>query len=101
MSFRTLQQQEKSNRGVTAPSPQIRTAAVSLSKGPGAFLQRKSNCACGGDCPSCQQSALPISQPRDAADIEAENIANKVMRMSDSDSRGAHLDHSVQSFMQS
>jgi len=67
----------------------------------GALLQRKSNCACGGDCPSCQRSALPLSQPHDASEIEADNIADQVMRMSDSRSSGVHLDRSIQSLMQS
>ena len=46
-------------------------------------LYRKSSCACGGGCPSCQSnsSGLKISQPSDAAEIEADQIADRVMRM--------------------
>ena len=85
----------------SSPCP-ISLASVSLGQRDGVFLQRKSNCACGGDCPPCQQSArLPVSQPHDASEIEAENIADQVMRMSDSRSSGVHLDRSIQSFMQS
>lgn len=48
------------------------------------MLQRKANCACGGGCPSCQtQSILPVSQTKDASEIEADRIAEKVMRATD------------------
>lgn len=45
-------------------------------------LQRKADCACGGDCPPCQAKSanLPVSHPTDAAEIEADEIADKVMR---------------------
>ncbi|HEU4477352.1 MAG TPA: hypothetical protein VFR80_02470, partial [Pyrinomonadaceae bacterium] len=47
------------------------------------FLRGKSSCACGGGCPSCQSGAgnLKVSQPNDAAEIEADAIADRVMRM--------------------
>src|SRR5437868_1986279 len=47
-------------------------------------LQRKASCACGGGCPSCQSGAgsLKVSQPNEAAEIEADAIADRVMRMS-------------------
>ena len=41
---------------------------------------RKSSCPCGGGCPSCQAN-LKISRPTDAAEIEADQIADRVMRM--------------------
>lgn len=46
-------------------------------------LQRKASCACGGGCPDCQakSSELKVSQPNDPAEIEADSIADKVMRM--------------------
>lgn len=46
-------------------------------------LQRKASCSCGGGCPSCQSGGrgLKISQPNDAAEIEADAIADRVMRM--------------------
>jgi hypothetical protein len=44
---------------------------------------------------------LTVSQPSDASEIEADNIADQVMRMSDSRGSGVHLDRSIQSFMQS
>jgi len=49
----------------------------------GFILQRQTACACGGDCPTCQakHSNLPISHPTDASEIEADQIADKVMRM--------------------
>jgi Domain of unknown function (DUF4157) len=46
------------------------------------ILFRSANCACGGNCPACQKksSDMKISQPSDAAEIEADQIADKVMR---------------------
>jgi hypothetical protein len=46
-------------------------------------IQRKASCACGGGCPSCQakSSDLKVSSPNDAAEIEADQIADQVMRM--------------------
>jgi len=56
---------------------------IGPSLGSDTFLFRKSACACGGGCPSCQSksSGLAISQPGDAAEIEADQIADRVMRM--------------------
>jgi hypothetical protein len=55
------------------------------------FLQRKASCACGGGCPACQakSSELKVSQPNDPAEIEADRIADRVMRMADSDTASA------------
>jgi hypothetical protein len=61
--------------------------------GDGALLQRKSNCACGGGCPSCQQNDHPemiqtklqISTPGDQHEQEADRVAEQVMRMPESD----------------
>jgi hypothetical protein len=46
-------------------------------------IPRKASCACGGGCPNCQakSSDLKVSQPNDPAEIEADRIADKVMRM--------------------
>jgi len=46
-------------------------------------IQRKSSCPCGGGCPACQAKSndLKISQPNDPAEIEADRIADRVMRM--------------------
>lgn len=45
-------------------------------------IQRKASCACGG-CPNCQakSSNLPVSHPHDESEIEADEIADRVMRM--------------------
>lgn len=47
-----------------------------------AALLRKASCACGGGCSACQakSSNLKVSQPNDAAEIEADQIADQVMR---------------------
>ena len=58
-------------------------AAQRISSFSSALIQRKASCACGGGCPVCQARAnnLKVSQPNDPAEIEADQIADKVMRM--------------------
>jgi hypothetical protein len=71
----------KSGKRQSAPSGSA--AWSSASSSPANFqIQRKSDCACGGDCPTCQAKhpSLPISHPTDASEIEADQIADKVMR---------------------
>lgn len=51
-------------------------------------IYRKASCACGGGCPTCQTKSaksndLKVSSPNDPAEIEADQIADKVMRMPD------------------
>lgn len=57
----------------------------------GITLQRQSSCACGGGCPAClaKSGDLRISQPNDPAEIEADQVADRVMRMVDSDAASA------------
>jgi len=47
------------------------------------IIQRKPSCACGGDCPDCQAKSheLKISQPHDPAEVEADWVADEIMRM--------------------
>src|SRR5580765_5535441 len=64
-----------------------RSAVPDVTQGPtftgNNLLLRRSSCACGGGCPSCQaKGSLNISQPNDSAEIEADRTADKVMRMS-------------------
>jgi outer membrane protein OmpA-like peptidoglycan-associated protein len=49
----------------------------------GTPIYPKASCACGGGCPACQSRSndLKVSQPNDPAEIEADQIADKVMRM--------------------
>jgi hypothetical protein len=82
------------------------------------LLQRKDACACGGGCPRCQTESddLEVSQPGDAAEIQADQMADKVMRMavddapvkssiadklSSSHSSGGALEPNTRSFMES
>ncbi len=53
------------------------------------IIHRKATCPCGGGCQSCQAKAsdLKVSQPNDPAEIEADQIADKVMRMPDENAR--------------
>ncbi len=46
-------------------------------------IQRKAACACGGGCPSCQESKLQVSSPGDAYEQEADRVAGEVMRMAE------------------
>lgn len=47
-------------------------------------LQRKASCSCGGGCPTCQKKGdLKVSHPHDPAEIEADAVADRVMRMPD------------------
>ncbi|HKC64496.1 MAG TPA: DUF4157 domain-containing protein, partial [Pyrinomonadaceae bacterium] len=67
----------------SAPTP------TSFSNAP--LLQRKSRCACGGDCPRCSneldlekvvQTKLVVGEPQDEYEREADQIADHVMRVS-------------------
>jgi hypothetical protein len=61
---------------MAAPAPRDPLARAST----GAVLQR---CACGGGCPACgakaAASALPINEPGDAYEREADRVADAVM----------------------
>src|SRR5687767_11018167 len=72
----------KQQKSAPRQVPAHQTFLQSVSVGEG-LIQRKSNCACGGGCPSCQASEgqLKVSKPNDAAEIEADVIADRVMRM--------------------
>src|SRR5688500_1065194 len=64
----------------------IGETSLKAASGPAGFpslIHRKASCACGGGCPSCQARAgnLKVSQPNDAAEIEADAVADRVMRM--------------------
>lgn len=54
-----------------------------------ATLFRKSSCACGGGCPSCNSGSHDhrVSQPNDPAEIEADRMADQIMRMPAGDLR--------------
>jgi hypothetical protein len=77
-SNRSEKKRETQNARFTGPARASQHSTASLP-----FIQRKASCVCGGSCPRCkQQSAnLPISQPNDASEIEADRMAEKVMRM--------------------
>jgi len=71
--------QKAENLSATALSS-FPTTAAALNR---PTIQRKASCACGGGCPACHaKSSNPkVSQPIDPAEIEADQIADKVMRM--------------------
>ncbi len=71
---------------------------VSFNSSKGELLQRKADCSCGGGCPKCQMKGanLPISQPNDASEIEADRIADKVMRTPISAADSMSAEKSVQ-----
>lgn len=52
------------------------------------LIQRQAHCACGGDCPRCLAEPragtnLEVSMPGDASEVEADRVADEVMRMAD------------------
>jgi hypothetical protein len=59
-----------------------KNAVVSATASSAYPIRRKASCACGGGCLNCQakSSDLKVSQPNDAAEIEADRLADKVMR---------------------
>lgn len=51
-------------------------------------LMRKTSCACGGGCPDCRSagpSNMKVSHPNDAAEAEADRVADSVMRLGGAD----------------
>lgn len=58
-----------------------------VSPWPGAGVVPVFRCACGGSCPRCTSSApasgLRVSQPGDPLEIEADRVADQVMRMAE------------------
>ena len=70
----------KKNRGLSLPEID---SSYAFSHSPDVPIYRKASCACGGGCPACQAKSddLKISQPNDPAEIEADQIADNVMRM--------------------
>jgi hypothetical protein len=66
----------------------LRTQAVQITPEHDKRIQLKSHCACGGGCPRCkterdQPGVMPISQPGDAYEREADDVAERVMRMAE------------------
>jgi len=62
-----------------ARSLQVRDQSVAGFYSP--EIHRKEACACGGGCPPCaaRSNDLRVSQPNDPAEIEADNIADRVL----------------------
>ena len=59
--------------GVASPASALLSEATIL---------RKTSCSCGGGCPACSSAgALKVSQPHEPAEIEADAVADRVMRM--------------------
>ncbi len=52
-------------------------------------IQLKADCACGGGCPNCQKKELdvPVSQPTDPSEIEADQMADRVINESQGETR--------------
>jgi hypothetical protein len=70
----------KSARSTVEPKAERHDPVTTISS-PTIF--RKAACACGGGCDACQQQsrALSVSRPNDPSEVEADAIAEKVMRM--------------------
>ncbi len=82
-STQSPETQARSRSRQVSHSPAVDSSLASVSLAGHPIIQRKTSCACGGGCPVCQaKSNLNISQPNDPAEIEADQIADRVMRMS-------------------
>jgi hypothetical protein len=55
-----------------------------------ADCSRKASSTCGGPPRPSQSTELPVSRPSDASEIEADRIADKIMRMPDNDPSPEH-----------
>lgn len=62
--------------------PIVDSPVLSTSASP-KVIHRKASCVCGGGCPICRAKShdLKVSQPSDQAEIDADSIADRVMRM--------------------
>jgi Domain of unknown function (DUF4157) len=79
-----------SERVARTRSPRPEDAAKSRGTSLGfETIHRKASCACGGGCPACKSSGLRTSQSTDAAEIEADGMAERVMGMSGSETRSS------------
>lgn len=79
-------------------SPECRTVLSGDLSFSAPVIHRNSSCACGGGCPSCRAKSneLNVSQPDDPAESEADQIADRIMRMSvDEVLSDSNLPHSV------
>ena len=79
-SSETLAQNRSRRSSQAPPKSSPRSSPVSSLGSP--IIQRKASCACGGGCSRCQAKAnLTMSPVTDPAELEADAIADKVMRM--------------------
>lgn len=71
----------KAARSTVEPKAERHDPVTTISS---ATIFRKAACACGGGCNACQHEsrALSISKPNDPSEVEADVIADNVMRMS-------------------
>lgn len=83
LTTRTAENDSAKSNGTAQKSNNMQAAPTKTSARFFAFpIQRKASCACGGGCPACQPNRnLNISQPNDPAEIEADRVADQVMRM--------------------
>ncbi|HKC65443.1 MAG TPA: DUF4157 domain-containing protein [Pyrinomonadaceae bacterium] len=79
-----VNKREERRKGLKNPSAPNHLQTTRISGPP---IQRKAQCACGGDCPRCRdefyiQTKLKLSVPEDESEVEADRIADQVMQMS-------------------
>ncbi len=80
------------SRTLSKPASPPVARSLSISRGASFWIQRSPGCACGGSCPSCKhqeediqiQTKLKIGAPNDKYEQEAERVADRVMRMPES-----------------
>jgi len=68
-------------RGSPGTGAATTTRHATTPVGIASLIQRKAACSCGGTCPSCAATAnLPVSQPGEAMEHEADRVASQVMQ---------------------
>ena len=71
------------DRVMRIPDPAVARSNVDATPHSAMSIQRNASYASGGGCPACQAKSndLKVSQPNDPAEVEADQIADKVMRV--------------------
>jgi len=84
-------------RAVVAQSPASNTLQFSTVA---STVQPKADCACGGGCPRCAAKAIPVSQPGDTMEREADLKAEQVLRKVDPQALANITGHAPQKLTQ-
>lgn len=97
--------QRKAHCACGGGCPGCQEAGLKTVAGEGYHLQRKCACDGGSPCAECEEKNPPvqrfsISQPHDDAEVEADNVAERVMRMTPSGRTGDSSPHPARPLLQ-